>query len=84
MYSVFYTPAASRQLRRLSPEVVSDVRDAIQGLANDPRTVHTEKLEGYPNAYRLRSSRYRVVYTIDDRIRRVVIYRIAHRREAYR
>jgi mRNA interferase RelE/StbE len=46
--------------------------------------VQTEKLAGAHDAYRLRVGDYRVLYTIDDRIRRVVIYRIAHRRESYR
>ncbi len=84
MYSVFYTSAAARQFRRLPHDVVHPIRDAIEALANNPRTLHTEKLEGSPHAYRLRVGSYRVLYTIDDRTRRVVIYRIAHRREAYR
>lgn len=84
MYSVFYTSAASRQLRRLPREVLPQVQEAVEALASNPRTPHTEKLEGYPNAYRLRVGRYRILYTIEDEIRRVVIYRVAHRRESYR
>jgi mRNA interferase RelE/StbE len=33
--------------------------------------------------WRIRISGYRVIYTIDDEIRKVEVTRIAHRREVY-
>lgn len=84
LYQVFYTSAANRHLHDLPHEVALRIRDAVEALAVNPRTPHTEKLAGYPSAYRLRVGSYRVVYTIEDAVRRVVIFRIAHRREAYR
>ncbi|HEY1269284.1 MAG TPA: type II toxin-antitoxin system RelE/ParE family toxin [Candidatus Binatia bacterium] len=36
------------------------------------------------DGYRLRVGDYRVLYTIDDETKRVFVYSIAHRREAYR
>ena len=84
MYHVFYTTSASRHLKRLPHDVLSAVKVAVEALVSNPRTFHTEKLEGAPNAYRLRVGRYRILYTIEDSVRRVVIYRIAHRRDVYR
>jgi len=84
VYTVFYTSAAARQLRRLPHDVRSPIQHAVEVLTTNPRTLHTEKLEGSANAYRMRVGDYRVLYTIEDQIRRVVIYRIRHRREAYR
>ena len=84
MYSVFYTSSATRQFRRLPHEVTGRVREAVEALAHQPRTPHTEKLAGELNAYRVRVGSYRVLYTIEDATRRVVVYRIRHRREAYR
>jgi len=84
LYNVFYTAAASRQFRRLPREIAFRVRDAIEALANNPRTFHTEKLESSPHAYRLRIGSYRVLYTVNDPAKQVAIFRIAHRREAYR
>ena len=84
LYSVFYTSAASRQFRQLPSSISPAIREAVEALARNPRTIHTQKLAGLPDAYRLRVGRYRVVYTIGDRLRRVVIHRIAHRREVYR
>lgn len=84
MYAVFYTSTAARQFRRLPSEVRGRIQRAVEALADNPRTLRTEKLEGSANAYRIRTGEYRVLYTIEDPIRRVVIYRIRHRREAYR
>ena len=36
------------------------------------------------DGYRLRVGDYRVLFTIDDHAKRVTIYRILHRRDAYR
>jgi mRNA interferase RelE/StbE len=41
------------------------------------------KLAGQDD-YRIRGGDYRVVYAIDDRNRRVLVARIAHRRDVYR
>ena len=65
-------------------EFLPGIRNAIEALRVNPRTIHTEKLEGSPNVYRLRVGSYRVVYTIEDHLQRVVVYRLAHRREVYR
>ncbi len=38
----------------------------------------------HPKAGEFRVGEYRVLYTVDDDARAVRVYRIAHRREAYR
>ena len=34
--------------------------------------------------YRIRAGDFRILYRIDDRAKEVIIYRVKHRREAYR
>lgn len=46
--------------------------------------MQSEKLTGSQNAYRLRKGDYRVLYTVDDSAKTIIIYKIAHRREVYR
>lgn len=55
----------------------------IEPLARQPRRPQVEKLTGI-EGYRLRVGEYRVLFTIDDRAKLVTIYRILHRRHAYR
>ena len=56
----------------------------INALAMDPRPSGSEKLAGEENKYRVRQGNYRIVYSIDDRNRVVVITKIGDRKEVYR
>ena len=55
----------------------------ITALANDPRPSGSEKLEGEGNKYRIRQGNYRVVYSIDDRERVVLVIKIGDRKDVY-
>ena len=57
---------------------------AVEGLASNPRPAQVEKLAGSENAYRIRRGDYRVLFTVDDQKKAVVVYKVAHRREVYR
>ncbi len=52
-------------------------------LVGNPRPPGVVKLSGR-EAWRIRIGDYRVIYTIDDVRKGVVIYAIGHRREIYR
>jgi len=55
----------------------------IDSLELNPRPPDSKKLKG-DAGYSLRIGTYRVLYDIDDKMQSVTIYRIKHRREAYR
>ncbi len=82
-YSVGFTPAATRQWRRLTRQVQAQLQPVIDALATDPRPSGVVKLEG-GQGYRVRSGDFRVVYDIEDRELRVMIVRVANRRQVYR
>ena len=56
----------------------------INALAMDPRPSGSEKLAGEENKYRVRQRNYRIVYSIDDRNRVVVITKIGDGKEVCR
>jgi len=56
----------------------------IQVLATEPRPSECEKLAGPSALFRVRQGPYRIVCTVDDPTRTVVIIRVGHRREVYR
>jgi len=49
----------------------------------NPRPTGSVKLAGRED-YRIRVGDYRIVYAVDDAADRVIIARIAHRRDVYR
>lgn len=56
----------------------------INALATNPRPNGSEKLEGEQNKYRVRQGNYRIVYSVDDRNRIVIVTKIGDRKEVYR
>lgn len=84
MHSVYYTNSASKDWKRIPKNLITSLQKAIEQLAVNPRPTQSEKLAGGNQAYRLRKGDYRVLYTVDDSSKEVIIYKIAHRREVYR
>jgi mRNA interferase RelE/StbE len=82
-YSVFLVPAAQKQVEELQKRDRQRVLDAIGSLRGDPRPHGCEKLSAL-DKYRIRVGDFRVVYTIDDTIVRVVVVRVGHRRDVHR
>jgi mRNA interferase RelE/StbE len=68
---------------RLPQSIHNRVSDRILALEENPRPPGCKKLHGQ-EAYRVRIGDYRVLYTIDDARKTVVVYSVSHRREAYR
>ncbi|HEY5468177.1 MAG TPA: type II toxin-antitoxin system RelE/ParE family toxin [Coriobacteriia bacterium] len=82
-YSVFLVPAAQKQIEDLEKRDRLRVLEAVGALAEEPRPRGCEKLSTLEK-YRIRVGTYRVVYTIDDAVVRVVVVRVGRRRDVYR
>ncbi len=84
-FNVSYKGSVERDLKHIDPKQAKRIISAIENkLAEAPRK-HGEPLhaewEGYWKFY---VKPYRVIYEVFDREEAVRIYRIAHRKDAYR
>lgn len=67
------------------PEKIQDQIDvAIDDLSGNPRPPNCKKLRGTQAGYRIRSGNYRILYTINDRQRVVIVFKMGHRSTVYR
>lgn len=82
-YRIEIKRSAARELEKVPIGDRRRIVSRIRGLAKDPRPYGSQKLSG-GDSYRLRQGDYRVVYTVDDSDRCVMVFRIAHRRDVYR
>lgn len=82
-YQVIFSKGASRQFKKLSPELQERIQVKIDELAIEPRPNGVKKLED-DDLYRIRVGDYRVIYQIQDDILLVNIVKVKHRSKAYR
>ena len=85
MYKLELAPAALRELEKLKGRIrrqdFERLRDAIRGLAGEPRPQGVRKIKGAEKAYRIRAGSYRIVYEVYDNEDLVLILQIARRSE---
>jgi mRNA interferase RelE/StbE len=80
-YRVDLSPAAQRQLKRLPPGDAAKLRGPILALGIAPRPPGATKLVE-STVWRLRMGDLRVIYSIEDADRLVVVLRVARRSES--
>ena len=83
-YDIFIKPSALRELESVgSRKLRRNLAEHIQALADDPRPPGCKKLAG-GDRYRIRRGAYRVVYSIEDERRAVIVVKVSHRKDVYR
>jgi mRNA interferase RelE/StbE len=83
-YTLYITPAAYRQLKKLESDVQMMIRQKLDGMCDDPRSnaFDVKKLHGR-EGYRLRVGDYRVIYLLNNNQLIVKVIAVGHRREIY-
>jgi len=82
-YEVLIKASVEKEIRCLPSNVRERVNSAILALREEPRPSGVRKLRR-EEGWRILVGDYRVVYSIDDGLREVTVYRVRHRRDAYR
>jgi mRNA interferase RelE/StbE len=81
-YGIELKPRSIKDLRKVPKEQASRIADALEGMRVGLKG-DVKRLTNSTPEYRLRVGDYRVLFEIEDGAR-IVVYRIRHRREAYR
>jgi len=82
VYDLFVLPPAQKDLDRLEASAFLRIIRKARRLSGNPRPPGCLKLTG-EEGFRIRVGDYRVLYRVDDDSKRVYIYRIKHRKDAY-
>ena len=82
-YRLLIKSSAAKELEKINKKDIRRITARISALANDPRPAGCEKLSG-EDKFRLRQGNYRIVYSVDDSNKSVLVVKIGHRREVYR
>ena len=82
-YKLFFTETFYRNLKVIPLRDTTRILSRIEGLADDPRPVGSQKLAGQPDRYRVRQGNYRIIYSTKDEQLVVVDDKVGHRRDVY-
>jgi mRNA interferase RelE/StbE len=82
VHDVFVLPPAQKDLDKLGVSTFERILKKIRALSYDARPTGCLKLTG-EEGYRIRVGDYRLLYRVDDASKRIFIYRVKHRKDAY-
>jgi mRNA interferase RelE/StbE len=82
MYHILIEKKVVKYLEKIDDPDFTRIKTCILNLAHNPRPQGFKKLKGR-NAYRIRQGDYRIIYEVTDRILKVHIVTIGHRRDVY-
>jgi len=80
-YNVQFKPRAVRDIEGLPSRIQAQILARIEEMSNDLKG-DVRRLTNFTPEYRLRVGDYRVLFEVEESA--IVIYRVRHRREAYR
>jgi mRNA interferase RelE/StbE len=82
-YKVLIKKSAAGELAEIPRKDLEKIVRRVRNLEQNPRPSGCRKLSG-EDRYRIRQGPYRIVYSINDKSREVLIVKVGHRREVYR
>ncbi|HIJ51900.1 MAG TPA: type II toxin-antitoxin system RelE/ParE family toxin [Planctomycetes bacterium] len=82
-YKITIKKSAAKELSDIPKKDLPKIVKRIQSLAQNPRPHGSQKLSGQEQ-YRIRQGDYRIVYSVNDKVLAVDVFKIGHRREVYR
>ncbi len=83
-YSIVIDKKVESFIKKQSKATAKRVTDAISNLSENPRPSGCKKLQGYDNEYRMRVGDIRILYTIEEEIITVTVYKAGYRGDVYK
>ncbi|MBU2721866.1 MULTISPECIES: type II toxin-antitoxin system RelE family toxin [Acidithiobacillus] len=87
VWRIEYAESVQKDVRKLDAQERKRIRDFIEvkvALLDDPRSLGKPLSGGLSGLWRYRVGSYRVIANIEDRDVRILVVKIAHRKEVYR
>ena len=84
-YEIVFKKSAVKELNALPQRVQQKILDAIQLLSLNPYTeiLQIKKMKGADSLYRVRIQDHRVIYLVENKIIKITIIKIGHRKDVY-
>jgi len=84
MYTIYIEHAAEKDLNKIPSAQFDIIVSKIKELANNPHPAGNKKLKDSDKFWRIRIGDYRVIYEINTSEKVIKIFKVRHRKDAYR
>lgn len=85
MYHVEFTPSAEVDLFSLDRAIAQRVLKKLRWLAENINLIKPESLTGHwKGMFKLRLGSYRILYTVKQDEKKIIVHLVRHRREVYK
>jgi mRNA interferase RelE/StbE len=81
-YEVEVSKSAHNSMKKIPKKDLLRISGVIDSLAENPLPPKALKLTGR-DGYRIRVGKFRIIYTFNNRVFRVLVIQIGHRKNAY-
>lgn len=82
-YEIIISRQAVKEIKKLPIAAIPKVYSKIRSLSDNPRPKGVVKLVTYDNLWRVRVGPYRIIYSIEDKIKVVDVRKVVNRKDAY-
>jgi len=85
MYQILYHKSVLKNLKKIIPKKRKSIINKIEKLAKSPfiQNTNLKKLQNTPYLYRLRIGNLRVIYEINKKNKKLIIWKVKPRSSAY-
>ena len=83
VYKIYFKASVEKDFRSLPKKDLKKILLKIELLSQNPRPLGCEKLTGQER-YSIRQGRYRIVYSIQDKILTIWVVKVGQRKDIYR
>lgn len=83
-FKIVIVQSAEKESQKIEKKSLRRIVASIKTLSENPFSPRSKKLIGSDSHYRLRVGQYRVLYEIDSKNKVITIFRIRHRKDAYK
>lgn len=84
MYEILFAEIIRKQQSKISRKDLEKIKGLLLNLRENPRPLKCKKLAGGEQEYRIRYRNWRILYSVHDSKKQVIVYGILDRKEAYR
>lgn len=84
VYNLLFKESAQKDLSKIPKLFLKNIVRKLNGFETDPFPHGHIKLSGSNEFFRIRVGDYRIIYSVDTKIKSVVVWYIRHRKDVYK